>query len=114
MLSKKYLLDISIFQRIFFTLGIDLQICILIFTKDGIRGEGTNHVDPSRVSSRNRDLDTMSVLFFPPFLSFACWTRAYPLKVSQMISNITVKLFRRCGSPVVPFAFPVSRSLFFL
>jgi len=38
-------------------------------------------------------------------LLFACWTQARPLRVSQMISNITVKLRRRCsGSIRVRFA----------
>lgn len=53
-----------------------------------------------RASRWNRDRDAMSVLFFPSFLSFACWTRVRPLKLSQMISDITVKLSRRCGSSI--------------
>ena len=59
-----------------------------------------SHRKAEGFSRWNGDRDAMSLLFFPSFLSFACWTRARPLKLSQMISDITVKLSRRCGSSI--------------
>lgn len=110
-LCKKYPADIF---RTNLLCDIDLQTCEHFVRRigcvDAEQKPCGSVAKKGRGSLSGMEIGTRCLYYFS--LSFARWTRAHPLKVSQMISNITVKLSRRRGSSIRVRS--PSRALFFL